>query len=253
MRDDKQLARAEQALLLPSSAPRPALRPPSDASDGRYGNTSNEQEYAALHDQLGALARDIARARVGMREASELHLQARREPAPPPARGEVVVLPDGSRIAIRPIEPGDAPAVRAGFEHLADVSRYRRFLTSIEHLSREQLHYLTRVDHHHHEALAALDAASGEGIGIARYMGDPKDARQAEAVVVVADDWTGRGVGSALAERLAARARAEGFERVTARLLIADHVGRRLLERVAEPIAERRDGGTVRLTARLRG
>ena len=30
--------------------------------------------------------------------------------------------------------------------------------------------YLTDVDHHDHEALAAIDAATGEGVGVARFV-----------------------------------------------------------------------------------
>jgi len=250
MREDEKAARAEEAQLMPRCAPCPALRPPRNAR--RYGNTANEREYAALQDQLGALAHDIARARARSHEASHVRLQPEHQSAPPAARGESVVLPDGARILIRPVEPGDAPVVQAGFDHLADVSRYRRFLAPIERLSRRQLDYLTHVDHHRHEALGGLDAATGEGVGIARYVRDPEHEAEAEVAIVVADDWQGRGVGSALAERLADRARAEGIERFTARLLIGNHAGRRLLERVAEPIVERRDGGTVRVTARLR-
>jgi hypothetical protein len=33
--------------------------------------------------------------------------------------------------------------------------------------------YLTEIDHHDHEAIAALDANTGEGIGVARYVRNP--------------------------------------------------------------------------------
>jgi RimJ/RimL family protein N-acetyltransferase len=248
--------RDDEAILMPAGAPRPALCPPSTPAAGgpdrRYGPDPNEREYSLLRQQLGALEHDIAAARGRLREASDLHLRPGREIAPPRPRGEAVVLPDGARILIRPVEPGDAPVIRAAFEHLADVSRYRRFLSPIEHLSLEQLDYLTHVDHDRHEALGALDPSTGEGLGIARYVRDARDATQAEVAVTVADAWQGRGVGAALAERLADRARAADVERFTARLLIGNHAARRLLERVAEPIGEREDGGTVRVTARLR-
>jgi hypothetical protein len=59
-------------------------------------------------------------------------------------------------------------------------------------------------------------------------------------------------VGSALAERLAARARAAGIERVTALLVLGNGSARRLLAHVAEEIDEHRDGGTVDVTAQVR-
>lgn len=242
---------------MPSSAPRPPLHRPDDRAAEpparRYGSTRSEREYAVLRDQLGALEHDIAEARSRLWRSSALHPRPEREAPPPPPHGRAVVLPDGARILVRPVEPDDAPLIRAGFEHLADVSRYRRFLTPIEHLSHRQLNYLARVDHDRHEAVGALDPATGDGVGIARYVRDPADATQAEVAIAIADAWQGRGVGAVLAERLAERARAAGIERFTARLLIGNHAGRRLLERVADPVAEREDGGTVQLTARLRG
>ena len=75
-----------------------------------------------------------------------------------------VTLPDGSRLLIRPIEPADRERVAAGFERLSPESRYRRFFSPLPELSGRQLDYLTRVDHHDHEALVALDADSGEGV-----------------------------------------------------------------------------------------
>src|SRR5215210_1986714 len=144
--------RDDDKVLMPGAAPRPPARPPRDASIDkrlrRYGATGNEREYAALQDQLRALEHDIARARTRLRVASEVHAHPDHAAAPPPPRGETVVLPGGGRIVIRPVEPADAEIVQAGFEHLADVSRYRRFLTPIDHLSHRQLDDLTHVDHH---------------------------------------------------------------------------------------------------------
>jgi len=245
---DRRKTREEEAALMPGTAPRPRLRPPAGS---RYGDSRDEREYAELRDQLAALEHDIAEARAKARHASALRPASRDAGAPPP-RGGAVALPGGDRILVRPVEPGDAGLIRAGFDRLAQVSRYRRFLTPIGHLSPHQLDYLARVDHDHHDALGAVDPATGDGVGVARYVRDPADPAQAEVAVVVADAWQGRGVGSALAEQLAKRAGAAGVERVTARLLIGNVAARRLLERVAEPIDERRDDATVRITARLR-
>ena len=140
---------------------------------------------------------------------------------PPKPTGEQVRLRDGTEIVIRPIEPEDADQLRAGFEHLAAVSRYRRFLSEIHGLTRHQLDYLTHVDHVDHEALAALVAATGSGIGTARYVRDTSDPAQAEVAIVIADAWQGRGIGTALVARLAKRARANGIERLTARMISA--------------------------------
>ena len=34
------------------------------------------------------------------------------------------------------------------------------------------LRYLTDIDHRDHEAMTALDEETGEGVGVARYVGD---------------------------------------------------------------------------------
>jgi GNAT superfamily N-acetyltransferase len=68
----------------------------------------------------------------------------------------------------------------------------------------------------------------------------------------VADPWQGRGVGTALVERLAARARASGIERFSALILVGNEPARRLLAHVADVVSEHREGGTIEITAESR-
>ena len=97
----------------------------------------------------------------------------------------------------------------------------------------------------------ALDAVTGDGIGMARFLRDPDDPRLAEVATVVIDAWQGRGVGKALVDRLAARLRSVGVDRITARMLVGNQAARRLLARRADVLSERRSSGTVVLEARL--
>jgi GNAT superfamily N-acetyltransferase len=217
--------------------------------------SSAEREFATLVAQLQALEDEIAGARRASEDARfgqthDHHVSRERGPA---LRGERVALADGAQIVIRPIEPGDAGELAAAFARLGAVSRFRVFGERVSHLTRQQLADLTRVDHASSEALVALDAATGEGVGIARYERVPGDPTQAEVSCVVLDPWQHRGVGSALAERLAARARAAGIERCTAALVLGNQPGRRLLAHVAKEVAEHRDGGSVDVTAQVRG
>src|SRR3954453_16124519 len=94
---------------------------------------------------------------------------------------------------------------------MSEQSRHLRFMGSMaphETFSESQLDYLTFVDHHDHEAILAFDAATGEGVGIARYIRPSR--RTAEPAVSVADAWHGRGLGGELARLLAERARDAG-------------------------------------------
>jgi RimJ/RimL family protein N-acetyltransferase/nucleotide-binding universal stress UspA family protein len=128
-----------------------------------------------------------------------------------------VRLTDGTKIEIRPISPEDRDALAAGMERLSVESRYRRFFAPVSKLSERQLDYLTQVDHHDHEALVAVDAASGDGIGVARFV--RVTGETAEPAIVVVDDWQRRGVGRELLEALAERAREEGISQFVAPVL----------------------------------
>ena len=243
---------------MPRSAPPAEItteRTPAQSESERAERARDARELAVMAAQLGALDRDIQMGRRTARHAGAapgLGLLSRDERAAPRPRGERVRLRDGATIVIRQVEPEDAAQLKIGFEHLGAVSRYRRFLTPIDDLSPRQLSFLTHVDHVSHEAIAALDAVTGAGIGIARYVRDPDDPERAEVAIVVADAWQGRGVGTALMERLAGRGRAAGVERITARMLVGNDAARATIERVADILGEAREAGTVSLTARLR-
>jgi RimJ/RimL family protein N-acetyltransferase len=131
---------------------------------------------------------------------------------------ETVELRDEMRIGVRPIEPADRERLHRAFHRLSPESRYRRFFAPLTNLSERDLTYLTEIDHHDHEALAALDPATDEIVGVARYVrGD--EPHLAEASIVVADDWQHRGVATALLERLAPLAREAGITHFVALVL----------------------------------
>ena len=145
---------------------------------------------------------------------------------------ELTRLKDGTKIEIRPISPDDREALAAGLEHLSVESRYRRFFAPVSKLSERQLDYLTQVDHHDHEALVAVEASSGDGIGVARFV--RVDDETAEPAIVVVDDWQRRGVGSVLLESLAQRAREEGISRFVAPVLAENEGAIAAFERLGD-------------------
>ena len=166
--------------------------------------------------------------------------------------GQPVVLRDGSEVLIRPVRPADADLLAEGFERLSPESRRLRFLTAKDALRPDELRYLTDVDHHDHEAIGALDPATGQGAGIARYIRDSKDPRTAEIAVTILDGWQGRGLGTELVARLAEHARAEGIDRFVA-LTAGGNVAMGLLLRRMGGTVLAREFGTIEYELDLAG
>ncbi len=165
------------------------------------------------------------------------------------SEGVELELNDESWVRIRPIRADDKPALLAGFERLSDDSRYKRFLAPVETLTPSQLRYLTEVDHRDHEALVACDH-EGAIVGVGRYVREP-DGDRCEAAVTVADDWQGRGLGTALTRLLAGRATEQGITRFTALLLARNEEMRGLLEAVGDVRVTGRGGEAIEVEVPL--
>lgn len=161
------------------------------------------------------------------------------------------MLRDRSRAIVRPIRPADKAALSDAFERLSDESRYRRFLSPLPELRPMDLVYLTEVDHHDHEALAALDARTGDVVGIARYVRSREDPQAAEFAVTIVDDWQRRGLGAELLKRLTERAREEGLRRFTASVLAENREMLGLLEKLGGFRVTRAEAGVVKVEGTL--
>jgi GNAT superfamily N-acetyltransferase len=125
-------------------------------------------------------------------------------------------LRDGSQVDIRRLRPSDAPVLARAFEQLSSESRRLRFMSPKPSLSPRELAYLTDVDGHRHEALGASDHATGEGVGVARFIRLEEEPQVAEVAVTVVDAWQRRGLGTLLLEHLADQARTQGITHFSA-------------------------------------
>jgi RimJ/RimL family protein N-acetyltransferase len=147
-------------------------------------------------------------------------------------------------VLIGPVGPADVPLLADGFARLSARSRQLRLLGPRKKPTPAELRYLTEIDHHDHEALGAVDRASGLSVGVARYVRCFEDAQVAEIAVTVVDQWQGRGLGTELLAQLAERGREEGIGRFTA-LVGAGNVAMTRLVRTTGGYLVRRDSATV--------
>jgi hypothetical protein len=160
-----------------------------------------------------------------------------------PAGG--VRLADGTTVALRPLGPGDANMLAAGFDRLSDRSRYRRFLSPVPRLTSSMLTFLTSVDGINHRAWGALidEPAGPVSAGVVRWVRSSKDPAVADMAVTVIDDYQGRSLGALLQDIAVIDAFACGIERFEGVVLGENMASRRMLARGGARL--RPDGGGV--------
>ncbi len=158
---------------------------------------------------------------------------------------ERAVLSDGRKIELRLLRPEDAPLLAEGFEKLSPESRYRRFHGTRGNLTPDELRYLAEIDGENHFALGALDARTGEGLGVARFVRLPREPRIAEPAVTVIDSAQKKGLGSLLLRQLADAARERGIESFRCFVLSSNEPMRDLLQRLDLP-APTTEAGVLR-------
>ena len=137
--------------------------------------------------------------------------------APPSTTFE---LSNGQAVTVRSIRPGDAPLLVAMFHHLSDLTRRLRFHAYTGSLPQERIWReaaaLCDLDAARQVALVALlrDHTGEHIVGTTRLVRATSDAIEAEAAVVVRDDFQKMGLGTHLLEKLLPVARSMGIQRV---------------------------------------
>jgi len=147
-----------------------------------------------------------------------------------------LLLADGSVLRIRRFVEPDAPKLRRFYLGLSAQSLYRRFMTPVPRLPEGILAYLCETDRLDREVVVVTcrDEIVAEGRYHRRHGTD-----EAEIALVVADPWQGRGIGGALAARLAEMARRRGVLAFTGAMLADNDAAKGLLGSAA-PTADRR-------------
>lgn len=159
-------------------------------------------------------------------------------------------LRDGTAVALHPMRADDAAPLLRFHESLSRETTHLRFFAVHPRLSASELHRFTHVDHRGREAIVAtVDEAI---VGVARFdrLDDPADA---EVAFVVADSWQGKGLGSALFERLADRAREVGIATFVADTLPDNRRMQAVFHHAGLPVVSEFRDGVVRFAIDLTG
>lgn len=154
---------------------------------------------------------------------------------PYPARySQVWPMAGGGEYSVRPIRPDDATMLQDLMQHLSPESRYFRFVSSITELPPTMLARFTLIDYDREMALVAVykeRTASTDGefteteriVGVSRYITNP-DQSSCEFALVVADDFSGKGLGSRLMLSIMDVARERGLTEMDG-LVLANNPG----------------------------
>jgi len=164
---------------------------------------------------------------------------------------DVVELPDGARVHIRPVSGEDRRLLLAGFARFGERSREQRFMGVKVRLTEAEVAFFTEVDQHDHVALGALDCETGDGVGIGRFVRLEPRGNVAEAAIAVVDAWQGRGLAKALLRALSARAGQEGVEHFQASVKANNRAMLRAFARIGEVDVIARDLDTMEICVRL--
>jgi acetyltransferase len=170
-------------------------------------------------DEHGALAAD-ARVVVALRQPSAdryAHMAIYPYPSHLISNWQ---LADGSAITIRPIRPEDAEIEQAFVRGLSEVSRYMRFMFSVQELSQNMLVRFTQIDYSREMALIAITNEDDHEIelGVARFATNP-DGKSCEFALVIADAMQGKGLGQKLMIALMDAARGKGLKIMSGEVL----------------------------------
>jgi len=124
-----------------------------------------------------------------------------------------------SPLLVRALRPEDRDRYRRAVDGLSAGTVRLRFGGRRPRLTDAEVESFLDVGRGGREAVVATDP-DGEIVGVARFAPARDDPAAVEAAVVVADRWQGRGVGTALVDRLVPLAWRDGFRQVRATSLV---------------------------------
>jgi acetyltransferase len=133
---------------------------------------------------------------------------------PYPRQLEETITLRGASLRLRPIRPEDGERLSVFYAGASAEDLRLRFFTSRREVPRTELARFSQIDYDREMTFIALAPAAGAGgderlVGEVRASCDP-DNRTAEFGLIIAGDWQGRGLGTALMEKMIRHLRARG-------------------------------------------
>jgi acyl-CoA hydrolase/L-amino acid N-acyltransferase YncA len=156
---------------------------------------------------------------------------------------------NGDELLIRPAHAADADALRALFHLLSPDDVYTRFFRRVRSLSYQDLQTLCNVNHETQVAFLAVTGPRENEVvvGSGCYFLNAT-TNLAEVAYMVAPDWQGQGLGTALQTRLQEYAMARGVKGFVAEILANNARMVRLAANAPGVATTERDGDTIQVT-----
>ncbi len=177
----------------------------------------------------------------------------RPEAVPTANVGEPVRTRDGRNLFLRGIRPDDVAALKRCFTRLSPEDIRRRFLHAMSELPESMAHRLCNINPALETAFVLMDESvePAEMRGVGRIYVD-QSADSAEFSVLVEHDWSRRGLGALLLQRLVDDCRRRGLHDIWGYVLMEN---RPMLELCRELGFQRRaatgEPGTAQISLKL--
>lgn len=160
-----------------------------------------------------------------------------------------MTLAGGTEVLIRPAHAADADALRTLFHLMSPDDVYTRFFRRVRSLSYQDLQTLCNVNHETQVAFLAVTGPRENEVVVASgcYFLNPT-TNLAEVAYMVAPQWQGQGLGTALQTRLQDYAMARGVKGFIAEILVNNERMVRLAANAPGVATTTREDDTMQVT-----
>jgi acetyltransferase len=147
------------------------------------------------------------------------------------------VLPDSTRVLVRPLKPEDAALYPDFFTAVTPDDARLRFFAPIRELSDARIAQFTHLDYEHAMAFIAIEERTGKMLGVVRLHLD-EDRTGGEYAVIVRSRLKGHGLGWLLMQRIIDYATAAGLKQMHGQVLTENSTMLRMCAELGFDIAD---------------